>query len=400
MTKLYNLLRFFWRMALRAFYSAEKLIQHISFQTNQLLCYVAKSLPVSSRYIMFESEIDFSENSRAIYDYMISNMMNDRYHLIWSVHEPNLYEKRKNVVFIKRNKKSIIWNYYLGRCKFFIFTHPYWLKEWKKDQYVINVWHGNPFKAPPIDKMSHVFDVILASSDDGVKYRKKEFDGEFEIAVLGAPRVDWLFQSEDFLSRYTNGIVYKKAIFCMPTYKQSKHNIDSLEKNQFGINTIKSQEELKAFNCFLQENEVIIVFLTHHLQLESEYENLHYSNILFIRDRDYANDGLVMNQLLTCADALITDFSGVFIDYLLLDRPIGFLCNSIEDYSRGFAMDNPSDYMAGEKLYTTDDLKKFIINLLDGHDDYQLFRKEVRDRCHKYQDANNSKRFLEYFRIT
>ena len=106
-----------------------------------------------------------------------------------------------------------------------------------------------------------------------------------------------------------------------------------------------------------------------------------------------------MNHMLRCADALVTDFSGVFLDYILLDRPMGFFCNDRDQYTRGFAMENPEDYMPGPHMYTVEDFLSFIDSVCTGEDEYRQFRKTVRDRVHTYQDDQNCRRFLEYFNI-
>jgi len=33
----------------------------------------------------------------------------------------------------------------------------------------------------------------------------------------------------------------------------------------------------------------------------------------------------------------------LFLDYILLDRPIGFFCNDRDQYTRGFVMENPDN---------------------------------------------------------
>ena len=47
-----------------------------------------------------------------------------------------------------------------------------------------------------------------------------------------------------------------------------------------------------------------------------------------------------VNRILGKADALISDYSSAAIDYLILDRPIGFLLKDVEEYgnSRGFIL--------------------------------------------------------------
>ena len=137
----------------------------------------------------------------------------------------------------------------------------------------------------------------------------------------------------------------------------------------------------------------------HHLQEMSDMIADQLSNIIYLRDDDYAKKGYVMNQMLRCADALVTDFSGVFLDYILLDRPIGFFCNDRDQYTRGFVMENPDDYMPGPHIYTMDNFISFIDDVCAGNDQFGCFRKQVRDVVHTYQDDQNCRRFLKHFNI-
>lgn len=366
------------------------------------LCKCCSILPVSEKYILFESEIDFAENSRALYEYMISDPRYADYHLVWNVKEPEKYPPHRNVVFITQNEDSLRWNYYLNRCKYFIFTHPWWLTKWKKDQIVINSCHGNPFKAPPVNPPHHVFDVSLSSSEEWVKFRKRDYSGNFEVAVLGAPRIDYLLSSQcdkNYLADFVDTSRFRKVVYCMPTFKKAAKWQDGESNNPYSINAVSSQEELYTLNDALREKNVLLVCIIHHLQVMDEMVTGRLSNILYLRDEDYAKKGYVMNQMLRCADALVTDVSGVFLDYILLDRPIGFFCNDIDQYTRGFAMENPEDYMPGPHMNTMEDFLTFVDDVCTGNDSCREFRKTVRDTVHKYQDDQNCRRFLEYFHI-
>lgn len=358
-------------------------------------------IPTSPKYIFFESEIDFAENARALYEYMAENPRYRDYHLIWKVQAPKKYAPRKNTVFVSWDDR-LKYHYYLNRCKYFIFTHPYWLTEWKKDQVVINTCHGNNFKAPPMEPLKGVFDYMLANSEDCIRFRRKDFSGDYEIVVLGAPRSDYLLSSQydrNYLDEFIDTSRFQKIVFCMPTFKKAALWQDGQANNSYSINIVSSQEELYALNEALRERNVLLVCIIHHLQVMDEMITGKLSNIIYLRDEDYAEKGLVMNQMLRCADALVTDFSGVFLDYILLDRPIGFFCNDRDQYTRGFAMENPEDYMPGPHMYTMQDFLTFIDDVCSGEDRYVEFRKTVRDRVHAYQDDKNCQRFLEYFKI-
>lgn len=362
------------------------------------LCKLCPLVPCSSRYIWLESEIDFAENSRALYEYMISHEKYKNKRIIWCVDNPDQYKPHKNVSFIKRNMESFPFLFYKNRCKYFIFTHPYWLRKWKKSQIVINAGHGNPFKQPP-RPTARLADYWLASSETWETFRRKETVDGVKIPLLGAPRLDWLYQKVNYLSQMDGGRHYSKTIYCMPTFKKTETWKDSDEKNPYSINVVATRQELLYLNEEMKKRDILLVCIIHHLQTMEDVTLTQLSNILYLRDVDYGKKGLVMNQVLTSADALCTDYSGVFLDYILLDRPIGFFCNTRDQYTRGFTMENPDDYMPGPRILGMEDFLAFADSLLSGRDDYRDERKRVKNIVHKYQDDQNCRRFLEYFQI-
>jgi CDP-ribitol ribitolphosphotransferase / teichoic acid ribitol-phosphate polymerase len=56
-------------------------------------------------------------------------------------------------------------------------------------------------------------------------------------------------------------------------------------------------------------------------------------NVTVWTDQDLADRGVTLYQLLAAADALITDHSSVWIDYLLLQRPMVFSISDLEAYA-------------------------------------------------------------------
>ena len=58
--------------------------------------------------------------------------------------------------------------------------------------------------------------------------------------------------------------------------------------------------------------------------------NKSFSNIIYLEERDIPD----INNLLTLVDVLISDYSGVLLDYLILDRPIIPTSFDLEEYTK------------------------------------------------------------------
>ena len=96
-------------------------------------------------------------------------------------------------------------------------------------------------------------------------------------------------------------------------------------------------------------------------------------------------------------DALLTDYSSIFFDYLLLNRPIGFVIDDYEEYaaSRGFAFEDPFEYMPGEVIDNAEKLIEFFSSVMCGDDNFMEKREEVCKITNYYRDANNRSRCMD-----
>ena len=116
---------------------------------------------------------------------------------------------------------------------------------------------------------------------------------------------------------------------------------------------------------------------------------------------DILEKDIELTELFKISDALITDYSGVYYDYLLLDNIIGFTVDDFEEYKKkkGFVFDNIEDYMAGEKIKNIEDLYKFIDNVIKSNDLYKKERNEMKIKFNKYLDAKSSERLAKYLKL-
>ena len=346
--------------------------------------------PVDPHMIVFETHGDYWDNGRVFYEYLIENGYNEKYNIVWFVHDPSLYKEEKNVRFISRYHFGVNFEAMkiLAQGKCFLFTHPSWFVDRRPEQVAVNLTHSTmQLKAGGVD-VSNSFDYILCASEAAKDIKRQTYHAkENQMVILGMPRNDLLYINVD-LGKLIPNYSGQKVILSMVTFKQSSLNTDSKVKDPYALNVIKTEEELKTLNSFLAENDVYLLIKIHHLQDLAFLENNNLSNIMYLQDKDLNEKGIQLYELLGSSHALMTDYSSVFYDYLFLDRPIGFLIDDLSNYERGFCVPDPLAEMPGEKLFSYDDLVQFIESVKDGKDDYHEIRDEMLNRVHFYKSGH------------
>lgn len=387
------------KVLIKIIYIFKKIIMYFIGKVDIFIQMCFSIFPIDEYCIVLESEGDFTDNIRTFYEYMIKNPNADKYKIVWMVHKPAQYQGPNNVKFVSRfgAKIHIKADYYTARCKYYIVSHYNWRKKWRKNQYVIHTTHSVAQLKAGAYKTKKEFDFILCCSEYGASVKKHNWIiDDKQILYLGMPRLDLLFTRDDRIKKIVKGYQNKKIILAMETFKQAKAWKDSENVDSYAINVVKSIEDMETLNAFLAVHDYVLIVKIHHLQDLSFLENTKFGNIIYLHDDDLLRADIQVNQLLTYADILLTDYSSVFYDYLLLDRPIGFLIGDMEYYSRGFLMSDPFIEMPGEKISTLDELQEFISKTIKGEDDYRTDRKRIRDRTFIYQDDRNCERLFEW----
>ena len=103
--------------------------------------------------------------------------------------------------------------------------------------------------------------------------------------------------------------------------------------------------------------------------------------------------------LLGKCDLMITDYSSIFVDYLLLDRPVVFFPFDRENYIKNErALQFDYDKVTpGRKCLTHDELEDELKRIIvDGKDDYIEERKRILKHFFDTADGNSCDRILEY----
>ena len=228
----------------------------------------------------------------------------------------------------------------------FLLTEVYLTAAWvkKEGQMYINIWHGTPLKKLGLAKnakgkhkngiqQSNFIDAdyLLYPND----YTKKHMLESYKVAdlmpgkvlKLGYPRTGGMLEAAQSDQTELRKILAPNGehIYAyMPTWK------DYLKVDQV---VAESKELLDYLDANLREDQILYVNLHHRVS-----DSLDYSQFKRIRQFPPTVDSY---KLLALTDALITDYSSVFYDYLALRRQIVLYCADYELYrkKRGTYMD-------------------------------------------------------------
>ena len=231
----------------------------------------------------------------------------------------------------------------------------------------------------------------------------------FMHAITGIPRNDYLFDSKGIsnLEKITKKkLKNKKIILFTPTFRvgYSKKQGSKNFNNIFGFTNFDN----KSFNNFLIKNNIFFIFKLHPNEEPylSNYKNLIDSENSFQLNNDLLTQyNLDFYEIINATDILVTDYSGIFIDFLLLNRPIIFTPVDLNDYAktRNFLFTPYEHWTPGKKVLSQIQLMNEIRNILNGKDKYTHERKIQKDIWHYFQDNLSSKRvskiLLNYLNI-
>ena len=353
-------------------------------------------LPLS-KTIIFESAPDFSDNTKSVYDEMLRRKMNDRYKMIWFCSSDFQGEiKEKNVVVIKRGAKlgNLRKKYILNRAKVIVCCNDFLLNRDNR-QKSFYLTHGTPIKSVrSYYTIPRKIDFCVSASEGVSQIYAHEFNYPIEkIVPLGFPRNDELFRNADIKSPLDTKC--DKVIVWYPTFRQSKWGKTA---SIYALPVIHDAEMAKSLNEVAKSNNTLIVLKPHFAQDLSYIKDLGLSNIRFIDDSFFVNNGISSYEFVGSCDALITDYSSIYYDFTLCDKPIAAIWEDIEEYKQNPGLiDNYEHYMKGaEKIYTAEELEKFVSDVANGIDNLKAERNEVKALVNYSDDGKNAERVVDF----
>lgn len=372
---------------------------------------VFRSGPYALSYVR---EMDFADNARALFEYMLKQGYNEKYRLVWLVKKPEefpQYQGIKNVEFLSfewsvSEKKEERDRYYEALClgKFFFLTDAYgFARNCRKDQVRVQLWHGSGFKTrvnfvrceKRYDYMTVTGDIYRDVYQDIFGLRKDQ------MLVTGYAKGDWVFHpvKGDYKKRLRIPEA-ERYIYWLPTFRTGAEAFAYLSeeglRSETGFPIVDTREQMEELNGVLAEKGIVLVIKLHPIQDRSVIGEVAYSNIVLLDNRQLFEEDIQINRILADADALISDYSSAAVDYMLLDRPIAFTLDDVKEYeaSRGFLFEPIRDWLPGVELDSFADMLEFVQEVSAGVDSSREKRHKLREMMHRYSDGGSCARIL------
>ena len=344
--------------------------------------------------IVFESCPDVGDNPKAVFDEMLSRGLNKKYKLIWLLYdEKREYPSLPGVEYVQNGTKAYTKAMRTAKC--FICCNRFVYSN-IPEQKAFFLTHGMYVKNPKAYyKMPEEIDYCLSSSKPLEEMQANAVSAPLEkMFSLGYPRNDVLTQPPLDLRKYFGE--YKKFIVWYPTFRQ--HNTGMGTGSTHAYPVIWDEAAAQKVNEAAKNAGVLVILKPHFAQDTSKLRAMQLSNIRLIDDAFFKDNRLTSYEFVGSCDALLTDYSSVYFDYTLCDKPIGLIWEDYAEYESnpGFALDMDFYMKGGVKIYDAAQFAAFIQDVADGVDKLQKERREIRDLSNYATDGKSAVRVTDF----
>lgn len=365
-----------------------------------------KTIEVDENHILYQVRDgqSMTDSPYAIFKYLMEHQAYQKYIHIWVVASQKMqkayskkFNKYKNVKFIVKESDDYL--HYLAKCKYLInnATFPTYFTK-KPNQVYVNTWHGTPLKSMGLDIKDNLLesqntirnflssDYIISPNQHTTDIFKKAFKleelNDDAILEIGYPRIDATLkaQSETVIQKLKKqGLKMTNApiLLCSPTWRG--HTVSTPEDN------IEEMEEM--IEVLNKKTDYQVLLKVHPFIYRKAEGNKKLKKYL-------VNDTFDTNELLSIVDLLVTDYSSIFFDYLVTNKPIIFYTPDYEDYeeNRGFYL--PVDSLPGPSVHSIETLVDTVNHqqniLTQYNDNYRAYQQKFAN----YDDGHVTERVV------
>ena len=295
------------------------------------------------------------------------------------------------VCILRKRSLRAVWAFLTSR--YIIASHHCYASRFPRQVESVNVWHGMPIKRigwmASNDLHPPQFKHDLATSDFWVPIVKRCMRPHGGVLVNGLPRCDRFraLERAEVLRRLGGeAMACSKLAVWLPTYRKSVRG-DPAEDGAGHCNEAQMPGfDVDEFEEWLAERNMVCVVKPHPLGPSPRLRGKGHLRLL--DDAALGALGLTLYELLGGSDVLLTDVSSVYVDYLLLDRPVihTFADRNAYGVSRGYTFDWTEDYFAGPMVDDMGGVKSALEEVAVGGDPCREKRARLRALFHARPD--------------
>lgn len=370
-----------------------------------------KNEAIEEKWIMYEAHtgVGMVCNPYAIFKAFMRCPDFKDYTHIWVImddDEINLlkeeYAEYENVKFVHLQSNS--YAYCLAKSKYLINNTSYGFAFSKRpEQIFVNTWHSITVKTLGYDcpdgasvsaNMIRNFlmsDYIILPDE----FMTNIFDESFRLKNIfkgkyiqdGYPRNDLVVKTDKdyicdkLMQRGTYIDKNKKTILYAPTWSGNAANNVEIDMSKY--------TDLYEYLCkHIDTNEYNILIKPHHVVYRRLSNEEKESGI-------YVSYSIDTNELLSVVDVLITDYSSIFFDYMVADKPILFYIPDYKEYEEKRGIYFKLEELPGPCLYNLEDVAASINNIDECINEYAAKRHEMMNWACPYDDGNVSEKIID-----
>jgi len=369
---------------------------------------LAKLVPKSKHVWVFGAWVGnrYNDNPKWLFEYVNASVPSIR--AIWLSRDKRLVRSLRERGFESYYSYSIKGYWYSARAFVGIVCQGLSdINRFVTPPFLVNTWHGTPIKKvlKDVERVSYTkskiqklspfsespdrYNLVTAESEIEAEILKRSFSSAV-FEVTGQPRNDVLVKckSSGEPARGQEGSYAPKRILYLPTHRM---NGKSRIFSQLAAEFADLDPVLGHLNALL----LIKLHYLHQAEAKEVAQKLRgLKNVRVLLDEEFGGD---VYPLLASCDILITDYSSVYVDFLLTERPIIFYCFDLQTYiaaDRELNFDY-NEVTPGPKCFNLDEVAHWIQRFLEDDSLYKKERKEMKDKFHRWQDGLNSKRVSE-----
>jgi CDP-glycerol glycerophosphotransferase (TagB/SpsB family) len=264
---------------------------------------------------------------------------------------------------------------------------------------IVNLWHGVPIKAIAYAEpqshgkhrfrrfFQHCHHVIANSPIDRLAMSACMLCDPKAVWMTGLPRNDLLFEDTSLYPdlqeeerRLLEIMAGRRLVLYAPTFRDWPDV----------LNPLSEMGKLEALSEMVRQQGAVLGIRKHPSDRKLEFGDT--PHVIDCSHHRFLSQQILLRH----TDVLITDYSSIWVDYLLLDKPVIGLCYDLERYREVrtflYAFE---DIFPGPITHTADELITTAKELLQGKDTCQDKRTFAKWLFMAHLDGRSAKRVVD-----